>query len=224
MVGSTYYLYYSVSTFGSQASAIGYATSTDLESWTDHGSTGISSSSGKAYNAIDPCLAIDGSSYYMSFGSFWNDIYEVAMSSPSKPSGSSFQIAYNATGSHSEEGSFLYQYGSYWYLFFSSGQCCGYDTSKPAAGEEYKIMVCRGTSVTGPFTDKNGVACTSSGGTLVLASHGNVYGPGGQGVYTDPSLGPVLYYHYVYIPNGYSDGAKLFGVNTIDFSSGWPVV
>lgn len=41
LVGSTYYLYYSVSTFGSQASAIGYATSDTMEygSWVDHGST-----------------------------------------------------------------------------------------------------------------------------------------------------------------------------------------
>lgn len=74
LVGSTYYMYYSVSSFGSQASAIGYATSTTMAvgSWTDHGSTGIASDSSKAYNAIDPTLvqAADGS-YYMTFGSFW---------------------------------------------------------------------------------------------------------------------------------------------------------
>lgn len=76
LIGSTYYLYYAVSTYGSQSSAIGYATSTTMEvgSWTDHGSTGISSTSSKSYNAIDPALieAADGT-YYMSFGSFWDD-------------------------------------------------------------------------------------------------------------------------------------------------------
>src|SRR6266498_2945156 len=38
-VGDTFYCYYSVSTFGSQTSAIGLATSKTLEagSWTDHG-------------------------------------------------------------------------------------------------------------------------------------------------------------------------------------------
>lgn len=75
LVGSTYYLYYAVSSFGSQVSTIGYATSTTMEvgSWTDHGSVGISSDATKAYNAIDPSLvqAADGS-YYMSFGSFWS--------------------------------------------------------------------------------------------------------------------------------------------------------
>ena len=45
--------------------------------------------------------------------------------------------------------------------------------------------------------DANGVSCLDHGGTLVLGSHGNVYGPGGQGVYDDPEVGSVLYYHYV---------------------------
>ena len=48
--------------------------------------------------------------------------------------------------------------------------------------------------------------------------------PGGQGVMNDPSLGPVLYYHYVDTRIGYADGQKQFGVNKLDCSSGWPVV
>lgn len=46
----------------------------EVGSWTDHGATGIASTSSKPYNAIDPALvqATDGS-YYMSFGSFWGD-------------------------------------------------------------------------------------------------------------------------------------------------------
>jgi arabinan endo-1,5-alpha-L-arabinosidase len=71
-------MYYAVSTFGSQNSAIGVATSSTMEvgSWTDLGATGISSSSSKIYNAIDPNLVAVGSSYYMNFGSFWDDIYQ----------------------------------------------------------------------------------------------------------------------------------------------------
>jgi arabinan endo-1,5-alpha-L-arabinosidase len=45
-----------------------------------------------------------------------------------------------------------------------------------------------------------------------------------RGVFTDPTLGPVLYYHYVDTRIGYADGQKLFGWNVIDFSSGWPAV
>ncbi|KAJ5297252.1 uncharacterized protein N7443_008145 [Penicillium atrosanguineum] len=227
IVDDLYYVYYSVSAFGSQDSAIGLATSETMESgsWTDHGSTGIVSSSSKSYNAIDGNLIDVDGTYYMNFGSFWHDIYQVPMNSAAtKTSSSSYNLAYNATGTHSEEGSYMYKYGSYYYLFFSSGICCGYDTSRPATGEEYKIKVCRSTSATGAFVDADGTACTNSGGTTVLASHSTVYGPGGQGVYDDPSLGPVLYYHYVDTTVGYADGDKLFGWNAIDFSSGWPVV
>jgi arabinan endo-1,5-alpha-L-arabinosidase len=152
------------------------------------------------------------------------------------------------------EGATIFKYGSYYYLFFSKGSCCNYDKKRPAAGAEYKIMACRSKSATGGFVDKNGVSCTKSGGTTVLASHGYVYGPGGQGVMQDPKYGPVLYYHYgkcrsafgfscelldilltvvcvvlviassVDTRVGYADGQKKLGWNQINFSTGWPVV
>jgi arabinan endo-1,5-alpha-L-arabinosidase len=228
-VGNTYYLYYSVSVSGSQTSAIGVATSTELDvgTWTDHGSTGLESDPTKPYNTIDGTLLIDGNNYILTFGSFWNDIYNVQLQDPllSIVSDASVNhLALNATGTHSLEGSYLFHYQQYYYLFFSSGICCGYVDSLPAAGEEYKIMVCRSETATGGFVDANGVDCLKNGGTEVLASHGFVYGPGGQGVYATPDLGPVLYYHYVDTRVGYADGAKLLGINPIDFSSGWPVL
>ncbi|KAI1474414.1 glycoside hydrolase family 43 protein [Daldinia sp. EC12] len=228
LVGNTYYLYYSVSKFGVQDSAIGVATSSSLDvgTWKDLGSTGIRSSSGKPYNAIDPNLINADGTYYITFGSFWKDIHQVAMKNPPKAvaSGSSaVQVAFDPVKTD-EEGAFVFKHGSYYYLFFSKGKCCGYDTSRPAAGEEYKILVCRSTSATGGYKDKSGKACTNGGGTVVLESHGNVYGPGGQGVYDDPVHGPILYYHYVNTKIGFADGQKQFGWNTINFSSGWPVV
>ena len=50
----------------------------------------------------------------------------------------------------------------------------------PAAGDEYMIMMCRSTYATGGFADKHGVACTSSGGSILVESHGTKYGPVGQ--------------------------------------------
>ncbi|KAJ5793414.1 Glycoside hydrolase family 43 [Penicillium paradoxum] len=227
VVNGLYHVYYSVSTFGSQNSALGLATSATMESgsWTDHGSTGIASSSSKPYNAIDGNLFNNGGTYYMNFVSFWHDIYQAPMNSDAtKVSSASYNLAYDPSGTHAIEGAYMYQYGSYYFLFYSAGICCGYDTSRPERGAEYKIKVCRSTSATHGFVDKTGTACASGGGTIVLESHGTVYGPGGQGVYTDPTLGPILYYHYVDTTVGYADGEKLFGWNTIDFSSGWPVV
>lgn len=227
-VGDTYYLYYTVSSFGSQDSAIGVATSKTMEagSWTDLGATGIASSAGKNYNAIDANLIHDGKDYQMSFGSFWADLFVVKMANPpvKTAGGASTQIAFKPEGTHAQEAPFIYKYGNYYYLFFSVGSCCGFDKNRPAKGQEYKIQACRSSSATSGFVDKNGVKCTSGGGTTVLESHGNIYGPGGQGVFNDPSLGPVLYYHYVDTRIGYADGQKQFGVNKLSFSSGWPVV
>ncbi|KAJ3099185.1 hypothetical protein HK100_004943 [Physocladia obscura] len=123
---------YAVSTFGTQVSAIGYATSTTLEagSWTDHGSLGVASKAGSAYNAIDPNLVLVGSTYYLTFGSFWNDIYQVKLANPpTKTTGTaSYQVAYDTSGDHPAEGSFVYYYGGYYYLLWSQGICCGYAT------------------------------------------------------------------------------------------------
>lgn len=228
-VGDTYYLYYSVSSFGSQNSAIGVATSTTLDSgsWTDHGSTGVRSDSSKNYNAIDGNLVAVGDKHYLNFGSFWADLFQIEMSNPPNKVASGAtrtQLAFNGTGSQALEGAYMFQQGNFYYLFFSSGKCCGFDTSRPAPGEEYKIMVCRSESATGGFVDQDSTPCTESGGTLVLGTHGFVYGPGGQGVYDDTELGPILYYHYVDTRIGFADGQKQFGINKIDFSSGWPVV
>ncbi|KAJ0414302.1 glycosyl hydrolase, partial [Aspergillus carlsbadensis] len=226
LIDGTYYLYYSVSTFGSQESAIGVATSTtmDIGTWTDHGSTRIQSDASKSYNAIDGNLFNDKGNLLMNFGSFWNDIYQVPMQSPTSAGSSLTNIAFQPAGEHAVEGAYMYKYGDWYYLFFSEGKCCSYTTSMPAAGEEYKIKVCRSSSATGGFVDADGVSCTNGGGTIVLESHDNVYGPGGQGVFTDPTLGPVLYYHYVDTTIGYADNQKPFGWNVLDFSSGWPVV
>ncbi|KAF2728650.1 putative arabinan endo-1,5-alpha-L-arabinosidase A [Polyplosphaeria fusca] len=228
-VGNTYYLYYSVSTFGSQDSAIGVATSTSMDpgSWTDGGSTGIQSSAGKAYNAIDGNLVFDGTRYVMSFGSFWHGLYSVGMGNPPVrvgEGGASANVGYVPSGEHAQEAAFVYGEGGWWYLFFSVGKCCGYDSGRPAKGAEYRIMVCRSREVGAGYVDQKGTACTAGGGTTVLESHDWVYGPGGQGVFSDPSLGPVLYYHYVDTRIGYADGQKQFGINKLSFASGWPVV
>ena len=158
LVGSTYYLYYAVSTFGSQNSGIGLATSNTMDAgtWTDHGSIGVTSSSSKPYNAIDPNLIrLSNGAYQMNFGSFWSDLYQVQMSSVTSSGGNSAsQIAYDSSGSHAEEGTFMYYYNGYYYLFYSHGQCCGLNTSKPPAGQEYMIKVCRSTSSTGGFVSE----------------------------------------------------------------------
>jgi len=228
-VGDTYYMYYSVSSFGSQNSGIGVATSKTMEpgSWTDRGSIGLDSKVGSAYNAIDANLVpIGNNNYAMNLGSFWNDIYQAPMKSDLlKASGSANkQIIFEPAGGHAVEGVYMFREGNYYYAFFSAGQCCGLDVNTPPAGSEYHIKACRSSTYNGGFVDRSGKSCTQGGGDVVLKSFSNIYAPGGQGVFRDPSLGPVLYYHYKNRNIGLADGNTQFGWNLLDFSSGWPVV
>ncbi|EGZ13488.1 hypothetical protein PHYSODRAFT_562173 [Phytophthora sojae] len=223
--GNFYYLYYSVSSFGTQDSAIGVARSSSLDGpWEDSGSTGITSDASKPYNAIDPNLVEADGGYYLTFGSYWQGIHQSHMRDP--PILSSSDPAQIGFTSNFEvlEGPYIFKHGEFYYLFMSKGKCCTYDKTMPAKGKEYRILACRSSKATGGFVDKDGVDCTKDGGTVVLESHDDVFGPGGQGVYDDPAHGPVLYYHYVNTTIGYADGDKRFGWNKIDFSSGWPVV
>lgn len=80
--------------------------------------------------------------------------------------------------------------------FWSEGQANDYDTNRPAAGGEYKVRACRSTSLEGPYADQNGTSCLEGGGNYVLESHGQVYGPGAQGIYDDSENGVVMYYRY----------------------------
>ncbi|KAF8430407.1 glycoside hydrolase family 43 protein [Tirmania nivea] len=155
-IGDYYYLFYSMSTFGSKSSAIGVARSSTLDvgTWTDLGSTGISSTSGSAYNSIDanliPPVKTAGFSTYQG-----STIFDPVTS----------------------------------YLFFSTGTCDGYDSSRQSAGKR--------VSLTPPGK--------SGGGTTVLAGQSQLYGPCSQGA---NSGGTILYYYYVETRIGNSGGQK----------------
>lgn len=116
-----YILYYSVSTLGSQNSVIGYATSPTMEAgtWTDHGSTGVESTSASPYNCIDPTMIEVSGSYYMSFGSYWENIFIVPFNSNAETVASlstAKQVIYQPSGSHEVEASYPYYYNGYYYV------------------------------------------------------------------------------------------------------------
>jgi arabinan endo-1,5-alpha-L-arabinosidase len=158
----------------------------DVGSWTDHGSTGVASSKGKPYNAIDGNLIQDDSGqFHMAFGSFWQDLFISPIQGPSgseaglRRTGSDKQIAFQPSGEHAVEAAYIYKHDGAYFLFFSAGKCCGLDKNRPAKGAEYKIMACKSTGgPSGPYVDKSGKRCTEGGGTAVLPSHDWVYAPG----------------------------------------------
>ncbi len=91
-----YWLYYAVSSFGKNTSAIGLASSTSLSSgnWKDEGLV-IRSTSANNYNAIDPELTIDkDGNPWLAFGSFWSGIKLTKLDKNTmKPTGSLYSIA-----------------------------------------------------------------------------------------------------------------------------------
>lgn len=204
-----YYAHYSVSSFGSQDSEIGVATSTSLElgTWTDHGSMHLPQSS--AYNLIDPFVFQDGEDanarIYFTWGSYWSGIQQTELTHhdeliawASKET-QIVNIISNTTSSPSVvEGAIQWKDGEWYYIFFSVGQCCRTEKELAPPGDEYHIVVCRSDAVTGPYLDVDKKDCMrENGGTTVLASHGDVYAPGGQGVMIHPdNERTVMYYHY----------------------------
>ena len=99
--------------------------------------------------------------------------------------------------------------------FASVDDCC------KGTGSTYRIIVGRSTSVNGPYTDRGGIALTQGGGAIVLSSHGNIIGPGGQTVLNDTD-GDILVYHYY---DGRNNGAPALGMNKLGWTSdGWPYV
>ncbi|EIM86003.1 glycoside hydrolase family 43 protein [Stereum hirsutum FP-91666 SS1] len=227
-----YVLYYSASTLSSQISVIGVATSPSMEpgTWTDHGEV-ISSTTGDVYNAIDANLIITNGGLQLSFGSWQQGIYQIGLWPDVETQASALPGTHLAGANHRPaEGGFDYKPPSsdLWFFFFSDGITpLQGDTTRPAAGDEYKVRVGRGSSSQGPFYGGAGNELTEDlnppTGNIILASHDNIYAPGGQSIFHDPVSGrDVMVYHYV--RESEVGGASYLGINYLDFSSGWPVV
>ncbi|WP_318152669.1 family 43 glycosylhydrolase [Paenibacillus terricola] len=207
-----YYLYYSISSFGSQNSAIGLVTATSITKgdWVDQGMV-LKSTTSSSYNAIDPNLFADkNGNLYMSFGSWWNGIYVTAIDkSTMKPTGNSYRIATKSGGI--EGSSVVYNSSTgYYYLFVSIGTCC------QGVNSTYKIAVGRSTSVTGPYLDKSGVDMKNGGGTVMDSGNGAWKGPGGQDI---AGTNIIIRHAYSVAENG----AAHMLISDLQWdSSGWP--
>lgn len=217
--GGLYHLYYAVSTFGSQVSAIGMATNPTLNNsasnylWTDQGAI-IQSQVGSAYNAIDPSIFRDtDGSMWMTFGSFWNGIYETQLN-PSTGKLLNSSVAPKQVANKSQiEASYIFKKDNYYYLFVNWGLCC------QGSSSTYNIRVGRSTSVDGPFLDQNGVDLRSGGGSLFLGTEGNFIGPGQMGIYTENGQDYFSFHYY----NGANNGSATYDLRKLYWSANnWP--
>jgi arabinan endo-1,5-alpha-L-arabinosidase len=216
-----YWLYYAVSSVGSNNSAIGLATSSTGEpgSWRDRGIV-LRSGPPNGFNAIGPNLLVDrGGRWWLTFGSYWGGIFVTRLNprtgKPFTPAPGLTQVATRNLPSNAIEGPFLIQRGAYFYLFASFDYCCRGTRST------YNIRVGRSRSPTGPFVDRPGTRLLNGGGSIVLASHSFVHGPGGESIGYDPRARRyTLVYHYYDARRG---GIPTLGINNLSWTrDGWP--
>ncbi len=153
-LGDTYYLYYSASTFGTNRSYIGVATSASPEGpWTDQGAV-IKTAPGDGPNAIDPNIVRDAQGgYWFVYGSFFGGIHIAPLDEGTgklKEEGVGIHIAARdrATEEGAVEGPYIIynEDTGYYYLFVS------YDSLY----QDYNVRVGRSEQITGPYLDAAG--------------------------------------------------------------------
>ena len=225
---SLYHVYYAVSSFGSNVSAIGLVTNTTLDStdpnysWVDQGLI-LQSSGSDNFNAIDPNILVDaGGNVWLTYGSFWTGIYQQQINPATgqiQSGSATYHLAERASTVANDpiEGSSLIYENGFYYLFVSWDYCCETNPSE----SDYKIVVGRGTSPNGPFTDESGVDMAAGGGTILLQGDATWAGPGGQTAYVDPTDGDLIVFHALQLSQ---NGLDYLFVRSLAWSNDWPVI
>lgn len=181
-----YYIYYSMSTFGKNTSAIGLVTNTTLNpenpdyEWQDRGHV-IHSTETDDFNAIDANIIFDEDGQpWLNFGSFWSGIKLIELDPETmKPAENAelLSISSRTEQPNTIEAPFIVYKDGYYYQFVSFDFCCrGIEST-------YKIVVGRAREITGPYFDKDGVSMMEGGGTLIDAGDERWIGPGHCAVY-----------------------------------------
>ena len=227
-----YHLYYSVSTFGSNVSAIGLATSPTLDppAWQDQGLV-LRSEAHNDFNAIDPGITLgpDGR-IWLVFGSFWSGIKMIELNPATgkrlSPTSPLYALAKHPQDRNNAiEAPFLYYHAGYYYLFVNWDYCCRGPKST------YNIRVGRSARVTGPYRDKEGVDLLQGGGSLLLGSvpddgSGKPFdakvGPGHAGILADNGI-ERFSFHYESVRD--RGGKTQMEIRTVAWGhDGWPQI
>ncbi|MGZ0165094.1 MAG: arabinan endo-1,5-alpha-L-arabinosidase [Planctomycetales bacterium] len=223
-----YWLYYSVSTFGSQRSVIGLATNTTLDvshsdyRWEDRGLVVESFPEKNDYNAIDPAMLVDRDGRaYLFWGSYWTGIKAAELNastgkfSTSQPENVAVAGRLDAAPT-SIEAAFVIRHDDSYFLFSSWDFCCAHENST------YKVMVGRAESPLGPYLDKAGKPLSEGGGTLLLMGDERWRGPGHNSVLQTKD-GDWLVYHV--IDAKAPDRGRILQIRPMKWSKdGWPQV
>jgi len=214
-------LYYSVSKWGKNTSAIGLATNPTLDPadpayrWTDRGIV-IQSGVKDNFNAIDPSVLHDADGkLWMAFGSFWSGIKLIELDpatgkriAPDSPIAS---LARHDT----IEAACLCRHGNFYYLFVNWGLCAR------GVNSTYNIRIGRSTAIAGPYLDELGVDLRQGGGSLFLGTRGSFIGPGHAGILSENGQDWLSCHYY----DGKNNGRATLAILPLTWTaSGWPAV
>lgn len=235
-----YYLYYSVSAFGRNTSAIGVASTASLNrldprfEWVDHGMVVRSVPGRDLWNAIDPAVIHDERGRpWLSFGSFWGglklvrlapDMTRVAQPQEWRTIAARHRYWKLEDGYAGDptngaiEAPFIFRKGDYYYQFVSWDRCCRGATST------YKVVVGRSKTVEGPYVDREGERMTHGGGSLVIQGfgEGSRWAAGGHNsAYTFDGRDYLVFHAY----DRQDQGKPKLMVREIQWDpEGWPTV
>lgn len=215
----TVYLYYAVSRFGRNNSAIGLLTNDAFdarrptEGWQDRGMV-FRSRRDDWLNAIDPYRIDVGDRAWLAFGSYWDGIRMIELDPATgwrRSEGEPLRLA--SRNGEAVEAATLLEHDGRFYLLVSFDACCrGLDST-------YRIMMGRAETVAGPYLDRTGKPLLEGGGTELLATTGRYHGPGGQEV-VDVRGTPWLAFHFY---DGEAGGTPRLQLAPIGWTAdGWP--
>ena len=201
-----FYLYYAVSSFGTNRSCIGFATNATLDpksakyKWVDHGLV-FESFKSDNYNCIDPTHFVDREGgHWLAFGSFWGGIMLLKLDpktgKPSPGDKHLINLAQRPTpegGLDTIEANYFIEHGGFYYLFASYDYCC------KGIFSTYYTAMGRSKNIAGPYLDREGRPMTAGFGSVILKADqeekGRWRGPGHCAVLRDKDGRDYIVYH-----------------------------
>ncbi|WP_281336674.1 arabinan endo-1,5-alpha-L-arabinosidase [Flavobacterium eburneipallidum] len=231
---NTYYLYYSVSAFAKNTSAIGVTTNTTLDpkdpayKWVDQGIVIQSIPNRDLWNAIDPNLTFDeNNTPWLAFGSFWEGLKMVKLNPDLKSIAQpqewhtiakrkrTFELADSNPGDGALEAPFIFKKNDYYYQFLSWDLCCRGEKST------YKVVVGRSKTIAGPYVDKDGKSLNEGGGTLLIQGNENWFGAGHNSTYTFDGKDYIIYHAY----DAKQNGKPMLQIKQLQWDANlWPIL
>ncbi|MFC3687934.1 family 43 glycosylhydrolase [Aquipuribacter hungaricus] len=222
--GTEWRLYYSVSRFGTTNSVTALATTGSLDpaspayGWVDRGTVLESEPGSTDYNAIDANYVEDADGgAWLTFGSFFGGLKIVALDRTTgkvAPGAEVLPLVDRQVQFNPVEGPSVVRHGGYYYLFAAFDYCCrGTDS-------DYRVVVGRSETVTGPYLDKEGVPLLEGGGSEVLRGYDEFQGTGHPDVWSSGGVDYLVNHYY----DATSGGTPRLNVRTLSWDGGWPTV